>query len=208
MVSRCCLRRCRTVPGVGRADDAELWREACAGNGRSFAALFRVHRDAVTRQSLRFVADPADAEEIAAAAFFELWRHRDRVRIVDGSVLPWLLVTAGNLARNGLRAARRREALLDRLLDAHDRASAAPVYEIDDGIDRLSLAAALRRIAPGDAALLTMVALEGYKPGEAAVVLGISDRAARTRLYRARSRLRPLLRDHLAPTGMHEEPAS
>jgi RNA polymerase sigma factor (sigma-70 family) len=144
---------------VDQFDDVDLWRRARAGDGRSFAAVFRLHRDAVTRQALRFLADPADAEEAAAAAFFELWRRRDSVRVVDGSVLPWLLVTAANLARNGLRAARRREALLNKIIEEHDRDVVARVDEVDVGIDRLEFVDALRRLPRSEATLLTMVAL-------------------------------------------------
>ncbi|WP_396133584.1 RNA polymerase sigma factor [Arthrobacter sp. 1088] len=41
-----------------------------------------------------------DAEDATAAAFLELWRRREGVRLVDGSILPWLLVTTTNTARN------------------------------------------------------------------------------------------------------------
>ena len=56
-----------------------------------------------------------DAEDVAASAFLELFRRRDDVRVVNGSVLPWLLVTASNLARNSARARRRYQEFLARL---------------------------------------------------------------------------------------------
>ncbi|MGC2168397.1 MAG: sigma factor-like helix-turn-helix DNA-binding protein, partial [Acidimicrobiales bacterium] len=48
---------------------------------------------------------------------------------------------------------------------------------------------ALHSLSSSDAALLVLTAVEGYSPSQAAEVLGISDGAARTRLYRARARL-------------------
>ena len=175
------------------SDDANLWHQAQDGDGRAFSELFRRCSGAVLRQALRFSVDAADAEEVAAAAFFELWRRRDQVRLVEGSPLPWLLATAANLGKNGLRAARRRQALLRWVLETHDRSAATPVDEVDIGVDRVDLAAALRQLSTNDAALLTLVALEGYGISEAAQVLGLSDHAARTRFYRIRQRLRPLL---------------
>ena len=95
--------------------EAALWRAVLEQNPRGFSQLFALHRDAAFRQALRLVAQPADAEEVVAAAFFELWRKRHAVRVIDGSVLPWLLVTTTNLARNSHRALVRREALLARI---------------------------------------------------------------------------------------------
>lgn len=166
-------------------DEQALWAEALSGNGRAFAALFRLHERRVFRQALRVLAEPADAEDAAAAAFFELWRNRARVRIVNGSVLPWLLVTVTQLARNGARSVMRREVLLRRI--QHDRTT-TNTEDIHDQADRAALVTALKRLRPTDAALVSLTALEGYKTGEIAAALGISEGAARVRLSRARHR--------------------
>ena len=189
-----------TLLDVTASDGAALWRDALEGDERAFGELFRLHRDAAFRQALRFCSEAADAEEVAAAAFFELWRHRHRVRVVEGSVLPWLLVTVANLGRNGLRGSLRREALLRRLVADHDR-SAVPSYDQIDVLGlRLEVRAALRRLPALDAMLVTMTALEGYSSVEAAAALGIAEGSARMRLHRARVRLRPLL------TGLTSSP--
>lgn len=175
-------------------DDRTLWHAALAADAEAFGALWDRHRDAVLRQALRLVAQPADAEEVAAAAFFELWRKRGHVRLVQGSVLPWLLVTASNLARNSRRALLRHESLLRRLPRERDDAESVRAFERIDALAlRHELLAALRSLKPQDAVLVTMTALDGYPLGEVAVLLGISDAAARVRLHRARKRLRDLL---------------
>ncbi|WP_277526503.1 sigma factor [Arthrobacter sp. ES3-54] len=56
---------------------------------------------------LRLSRDRHDAEDIMATAFLELWRRRDTVRVVEGPVLPWLLVTTANAARNSGRIQQR-----------------------------------------------------------------------------------------------------
>jgi RNA polymerase sigma-70 factor (ECF subfamily) len=48
---------------------------------------------------------------------------------------------------------------------------------------------ALSALSTSDAALLALTMFEHYSPAEAAVALGISDGAARTRLHRARARM-------------------
>lgn len=172
------------------ADEEALWRAALDQDGSAFGRLFDLHRDAVFRQALRLVAQPADAEEVAAAAFFELWRRRAAVRLVDGSVLPWLLVTTANLSRNSRRALLRREGLLRRLPREHDDVGSRAFDRVDDDLARSDLVEALRRLPPQDVALVTMTALDGYRVAEVADLLGLTENAARVRLHRAHRRLR------------------
>lgn len=188
------MRAARTLFTVTdfTADEPALWRAAVARDEAAFASLFDRHRHAVFRQALRLMAQPADAEEVAAAAFFELWRKRASVRLVDGSVLPWLLVTVANLSRNSHRALVRREGLLRRLPperhldgDAFDR--------VDEDLRRSDVVAALKRLRPQDVALVTLTALEGYRLAEVADLLGVTENAARVRLHRAHKKLRGLL---------------
>ena len=93
-------------------DETAVWSAALSRDERAFGVLFDRHRDRVFRHAARLVEYRAEAEDVTAAAFFELWRRRDAVRVVDGSVLPWLLVTATNLSRNASRGTRRYHAML------------------------------------------------------------------------------------------------
>ena len=175
------------------ADEDVLWAAALAQDGPAFGRLFDLHRDAVLRQALRLLSSPADAEEVAASAFFELWRKRESVSLVNGSLLPWLLVTTANLSRNSSRSLMRRERLLRRAPRDHDDAEARAFARIDDDLPRSELVVALRRLPRRDAALVTMAALEGYRVAEIAQLLGLTENAARVRLHRAHKRLRGLL---------------
>jgi RNA polymerase sigma-70 factor (ECF subfamily) len=113
------------------------------------------------------------------------------VRVVDGSTLPWLLVTATNLARNLTRGLRRYRTLIATLPRAEVGRSAedAAVERMEEARLALQVREALANLSPSDAALITLTMLEHYSPAEAALALGISSGAARTRLHRARSRL-------------------
>jgi DNA-directed RNA polymerase specialized sigma24 family protein len=79
--------------------ESGLWELARHNDGDAFGALFDLHRDRVYRRARGLLEATHDAEDVTAAAFFELWRRRGSVRL-DSSVLPWLLVTVVNLARN------------------------------------------------------------------------------------------------------------
>jgi RNA polymerase sigma-70 factor (ECF subfamily) len=172
-------------------DEAAAWADVLRHDGDAFVAIFDLHRDRVFHHALRITANAHDAEDVTAGAFLELWRRRKSVRVIDGSVLPWLLVTTTNLARNQTRGLRRYQALIASLPRAEVTRSAEDVAL--EGIEELRIAVqvreALSRLSPSDAALINLTMFEHYSPAQAAAALGISDGAARTRLHRARARI-------------------
>lgn len=188
-------RAVRTFPGMNQTDEAVTWQRAVAGDGDAFGRLFDAHSGRVYRHALRMTGDVHDAEDVVAAAFLELWRRRRNVRVVDGSVLAWLLVTTGHLALNQGRGLRRYRAFLDRLprgeqlVDAAEaQALASVALDVDPG-----LLAAIRSLSAADQQLLALVALEDYPLRTAAEALGLTEQAARSRWQRIRRRL---ARDH------------
>lgn len=198
----------RTVQGVnaGDWDDAALWAASLDGDSRAFATLFARHRDRVFRSAARLTGSTADADDVAAAAFLELWRRRDRVRLVEGSVIPWLLVTVSNLARNHRRTRRRYRAVLDRLPTRDpDDGSGEILSRLDHRAGHSELSRALRSVSALDATLLVLTAVEGCTVAEAAAALGLSTSAANSRLSRSRTRLRSRLTLSRELTTIREE---
>lgn len=172
-------------------DDEVLWQRSRAGDDEAFALLFDRHRDRVFRHACRLVETRHDAEDITAATFLELWRRRRDVRLVQGSVLPWLLVTASNVGRNARRATRRYQQFLTRLPreqpapDAAEVALGARALGVDN-----ELREALRGLSESDLHLVSLVVLEDYSLADAAAVLGLTTTSAKSRLHRARHRMR------------------
>ena len=186
-----------------QSDEAE-WSRAQASDDRAFGELFHRHHGRVFRHALRLVVVAAEADEVMASAFFELWRRRADVRLVDGSVLPWLLVTATQLSRNRIRGAVRYQRLLARLPreEAVDAARSA-TESLERQELRREIGAALRRMSATDAALVTLTVLDGLTTAEAGAAVGVSPGAARMRLSRARGRLRTLLEHSHEPAQQH-----
>jgi RNA polymerase sigma-70 factor, ECF subfamily len=174
--------------------ELELWQRARHNDGDAFAQLFDLHRQRVFRRAWGLTETTTDAEDLSAAAFFELWRKRRSITPVGGSVLPWLLVTVLNLSRNLQRSTSRYRRLLGDLpRDVSVEGPDAQQLET-----RRRLADALAGLSPGDSALLLLTAVEGFAITDAAATIGITPVAARVRLHRARARLRVELHD-LAP---------
>ena len=177
-------------------DEATTWSRARDGDGAAFASLFRQHQARVYRRASSMLGSAHDAEDVTAAAFFELWRKRRSVRVVDGTVLPWLLVTTVNFARNHRRGAGRYRALiasLPREETADPESTAATIIEAH--LLGIQLADAVARLSATDAALLTLTALDELSISDAAAAVGIKPGAARMRLHRARLRLQTALSD-------------
>jgi len=141
---------------------------------RCFVAL---HRYAVNRGLSR-----ADADDLVAATFEVAWRRRDAVPADDP--LPWLYGVAANVLRNRRRSDRRYARLLSRLPPAR-----ATVTRDLSEVSADDIRAALASLGPRDREVLILVAWDGLAPHEAAVALGCSNVALRSRLARARSRL-------------------
>jgi RNA polymerase sigma factor (sigma-70 family) len=178
---------------VLQSDEAE-WSRAQASDDRAFRELFHRHHGRVFRHALRLVVVPAEADEVMASAFFELWRRRADVRLVDGSVLPWLLVTATQLSRNRVRGMIRYQRLLGRLpREEAEDADRSATESLERQEVRREIGAALRRMSATDAALVTLTVLDGLTTAEAGAAVGVAPGAARMRLSRARGRLRALL---------------
>jgi RNA polymerase sigma factor (sigma-70 family) len=143
-------------------------------------AVFREHYEAVLAYARRR-APASFADDVAAETFAVAWRRADQV---PAEPLPWLLA----VARRVLSTQRRSTGRRDRL---HRRLSEAFVPALPEGHERIR--DALSRLSERDREALLLVAWEGLRPQEAAVVLGISETAFSVRLHRARRRLRAAL---------------
>ena len=170
--------------------DEGLWSRSLKGEGEAFGALFDRHRDRVFRHAYRLSGDRHDAEDIMSTAFLELWRRRGKVRVVEGSILPWLLVTTTNVARNNGRAGRRYRGLLRSLPRSEEAYDAdTGTSHVEEGMDE-NVALALGTLNATDLHLVSLVVFEEYTLAAAAAVLNLTPGAAKTRMHRARRRMK------------------
>ncbi|MGY4544047.1 RNA polymerase sigma factor (sigma-70 family) [Arthrobacter sp. UYNi723] len=175
-------------------DECRLWSRSLNGDGEAFGVLYDRHRDRVFRHAYRLAGNHHDAEDVMAAAFLELWRRRAKVRVVDGSILPWLLVTTTNTARNNGRAALRYRKLLD-ALPRTDESSEPMKTELASPQETLDkdFAKALGTLSAEDLHLVSLVVFEAYPLAAAATVLNMTPGAAKTRMHRAKQRMKAAL---------------
>lgn len=171
-----------------------MGREQAAGDDLSerlaearFSELYRENMRELLGYALRRSADPDDAADVVAETFLVAWRRLAEVPQGDGSLL-WLYGTARHVLANHDRSARRRDRLTERLREELRRR--LPVQQPQEASSFLE---ALAGLPESDRELLMLVGWEELTPTEAGRALGITPFAARTRLHRARRRLRARL---------------
>jgi len=164
--------------------DEQEWARAVAGDGGAFGRIFDRHRDRVRRHAYGLAPTYSDADDVVSITFFEAWRKRSSIRFVDQSMLPWLLKTATYTCMNLARSEKRHRAALNRLPVSE------PPTDPADSTQRLTVFAAMRGLSLVDKEIITLCVIEDLSAEDAARVLGIRPASARSRLSRARARLK------------------
>ncbi|MGO4595918.1 RNA polymerase sigma factor [Leifsonia sp. 2TAF2] len=173
------------------SDEADAWSRARDGDPDAFTSLFDKHRDRVFGHTLRLVRRPHDAEDVTAMVFLEAWRRRDVVRVVDGSIIAWLLVTANNTVHNLERTSRRHRAALARMSEPRNQPDHADsVADELDNVERdRRVRNAFATLSTADQNVITLCVLEELPLAEAARTLGVPVGTVKSRLSRAKRRL-------------------
>lgn len=177
----------RTEQGVELSQRARVR----AGDHDEFGVLFSEHARAVYNHAFRLTGNWSAAEEVVSLTFLEAWRLRGTVRPEGGSLLPWLLGIALNVARNVSRAARRQQAAMNRLPKAPDVPDFADdlAGRIDDAERLEEIHAAISSLRRAERDVLALCVWSGLNYAEAAEALGVPVGTVRSRLSRARRKL-------------------
>ncbi|MFT2017350.1 sigma-70 family RNA polymerase sigma factor [Streptomyces sp. 796.1] len=165
-----------------------------SGDRDALGELYDEHAQVLYRYALRVTGDWAEAEDVVSATFLEAWRGREKLRPGEESLRPWLLGIATNIMRRNARARRRRDVALARVPER----GSVPDF-VDDLVTHLAdteqlrvARAALARLRRRDREVFMLVVWAGLDYAAAAEVLGVPVGTVRSRLSRARGRLREL----------------
>lgn len=177
-----------------RPDDAELIAASLTDPVR-FALIFDRHYDAIHRYLARRGGWEL-AEELAASVFLKAFESRRRFRPSETSAAPWLYGIAGNVLRRHSRTELRRLRAYARL--PREAAGDVDIGAVGDRVDAERAAPqvyeALASLPEVERDALLLVAWGDLTYQQAAVALNVPIGTVRSRLHRARARLRELLR--------------
>lgn len=165
-----------------------------------FAEVFRRHGSAVFK-FLTHRVGVGLAADFTGEVFARAFHLRARFDLSRESARPWLYGIAANVVGDHLRRqdVRRRRGLsiqvgmLDRPADPYSQVEA----DVDAQRLRAQVTEALQGLRRGDREVLLLHALEGLTYSEVAEALGLPIGTVRSRLWRARRRMRELLPDDI-----------
>ncbi len=185
------------MAGTGVGSDTELWQRAAAGDRAAFGELFERHVEAVWNHAYRLTASWAQAEDLTSSTFLLAWRKCPELRLVRESALPWLFTVAGNLARTEYRSTARYLRAVRRLPGEHTEADHADAVarRVDDDRRMRRVLTAVRALPDAERQAVELCLLGEVSTADAAALLGIAEVSVRSRLSRARARLRTVLKE-------------
>jgi RNA polymerase sigma-70 factor (ECF subfamily) len=180
-------------PDTGDARDA-LLIERSLREPEVFALLYDRHAGHIRRYvTRRLGADVAD--DVVADTFVDAFRQRSRYQLDRDDARPWLYGIAANLIGKHRRSE-------TRMLQAFTRTGADPVAQtytdrVEDRVSaaalRQPLAKALADLSPKHRDVLLLIAWADLSYEETAQALGVSVGTVRSRLHRARTKVRQAL---------------
>jgi len=193
------------------ASDETLMARCARGDQSAFQALYARHHRMVYNLAFRMLGNHADAEEVLPDVFVKVWQKAGDFR-GQSRVSTWLYRVTSNMAMDRLRAARvGKEVFYEDLSLAEkempDRSAEAetPEEALLRQEDQRALNQAMGRLAPEDRLLVTLYHLQGCSYSEIEEITGVSPVNIKSKLFRARRRLRELLKTSTkgdVPDGM------
>ncbi len=174
---------------AGAGHDGEVIAASVTDPDR-FTEVFERHFDAIYGFTARRLGREL-ADDVGAAVFVEAFAGRGRFETDRADARPWLHGIATNLIRRHRRAEGRRLRAYART-DA--RGDGSEPVDLEQRLDAAALgpqlAAALRALAPNDRDALLLLAWTSLSYDDIAVATGVPVGTVRSRIHRARHRLR------------------
>jgi RNA polymerase sigma-70 factor (ECF subfamily) len=202
-----------TAPGSGARSwaafsDDEIVDRVRSGDVASYEILMRRYNQRLYRAVRAILGDDADVEDVMQEAYLAAYRHLDgfagRARFST-----WLIRIAVNQALDRLRRTRRSLPSDPLAEDALGWATGSDAMRRDDPeqcTGRRELARLLERaieeLPEAFRAAYVLRELEGVDAAEAAQSLGIEEATLKTRVHRARQRLRAALGPEVGAAAM------
>jgi len=211
-VVTCTTSPARRVSADVGDDEYALVIAAQAGEVSAFEALVTRYEKRIYRLAWNITQNRPDAEDVVQDAFMRAFEHLGRFQH-NSRFYTWLVRIAVNQALMKLRKRRHREVSLDEPLETED--SFMP-REIEDWgptpeerfeqteLNRI-LANAISELDFRLRAVFQLRDVEGFSTEETAEALGLTIPATKTRLLRARLKLRDKLQKHFCSRVSHKD---
>lgn len=184
-------------------DDRDLVVRARGGDAEAFEAIVRSYQKRVYGVALRMTRRHEVADDIVQETFVRAYSHLDRFE-VGRPLAPWLTRIAANLCINYLTAAARRE---QQFAEGDGPAAEPPAPRVDGDPEplaellslefRRALDASVQKLPPDQRIVFDLKVHEEMRYEEIADTLDISTGTVMSRLFRARQKLKVMMKDYI-----------
>lgn len=174
------------------SEEGRLLDRAKRGDMYAFELLVKMHQQRVYSHCYRLLGNAAEAEDLCAETFLRAFQNLGSLR-ADPSIVYWLLRVANNLSISVLRKRSTRPAV--ELDEIHELPAdtATPEEEMIAESRREVMRKCLDKLSPKERTAVLMFYLEERPLDEIAHVLGCGLAGAKSRVHRARHRLKELM---------------
>lgn len=176
--------------------DGHLLGRCAKRDEDAFEVLYERHADRLLRACRNMTGDLSVAEDIAQDAFFTLWTKAKKVTLADGTVWPWLVTTAKFLTYNHHRKLGN-QPTID--VDEHEVERYLAHSPVEDTVATRDVVNrvldTVRSMPAEDHHIFLVHFVEGGSHAQIAKELGISRSAAKSRIFRLRSKLQMAFTD-------------
>jgi RNA polymerase sigma-70 factor (ECF subfamily) len=177
-------------------DIERLAKASQAGDRDAFDVLVRLYQRRAMQVAVRISGDANEAAEAVQAGFVKAYLSIGKLR-EPKRFESWLLRTITNTAISQLRAARRRREKI-KVADYYEKkktlspAESANAQELKEAIQQ-----AMLKLSKKEARAIALFGLKDLSHREAGEIMGCSTEAAKWYVFRARQKLKVLLKEHL-----------
>jgi RNA polymerase sigma-70 factor (ECF subfamily) len=186
---------------MSNSDDAELVVRLQAGDQGAYAQLVEQHASKIYRLALRMMGNEADAEDVLQETFLSAFKSIDRFE-ARSSLSTWLYRIASNAALMRLRRVEPDQVSVDEPIERDD-GDLVPRQLFDfcclpeevflEDEARSEMERAVEELPPILRSVFVLRDIEGLSTEETANALDLSISAVKSRLMRARLKLRERL---------------
>jgi RNA polymerase sigma-70 factor, ECF subfamily len=177
---------------------SHLISSALAGNHAAFGAIVKRYQQSLFSFLGRMGMPQAQAEDIAQEAFIKAWCHLPSFDAKRAQFSTWLFAIARNLALNELASAKNlQEIYADEALSEHESQDIPAADVLIEKQRHVALQQALRKLPSEDRAALALAYVTELDLAAISRIEHCSLAAIKTRIHRAKLKLRDLLKETL-----------
>ena len=175
--------------------DRELVQRCRRGELGAFEELYKRYGRRLYTVAYRITGSAADAEDLVQDMFLQVFRRLESFR-GEAALGTWLHRLAINTCLDFVRSKQgRRQRVTDAAddLDALESPAAGP-WRAEAALDRMDLERAIAQLPPSYRRAFLLHDVEGLEHHEIGETLGIAEGTSKSLLFKARMRLRVILR--------------